>query len=94
MKDTQNTIIVMLLVTAAILAALLVVSLNSPQAQADVSVRAGDYIMFSGAFTRTNDFIYVIDVGMRRINVYTINIQKSAIDMIDSVELEKLFVSR
>jgi len=91
MKDPQNITIALLAASAAILAALLVFTLDSRPAMADASVRAGDYVVVTGAFGGTKDLVYVIDVPAMRMNSYSINIQKNAIDLHDSVPLDKVF---
>jgi len=89
MKDKQNITIILLLVTAAILATMLVVTLNSPRAYAGSPVRGGDYIMVNGAFNENRDLVWVIDVMSKRMNVYELNLQRGAVDLIDGVELGK-----
>ncbi|MHC4983482.1 MAG: hypothetical protein ACYTF6_10020 [Planctomycetota bacterium] len=91
MQDTQNIIIVLLLVTAAILASALVVTLSSSRAHAESSVAAGDYIMVPGAFSSLQDVLYVIDLGTKRMNVYESNLNKNGVDLLDSVEMDRLF---
>ncbi len=95
MKDTQNITIVLLIVTAAILAGVLVVSLNSRDADAAcASVKGGDYIVVTGAFNKTKDLVYVIDIGTQRMNVYGTDLRKNSIELYDAIELNKLFKNK
>ena len=91
MKDTQNILIVLLVVTAAVIATMLALTLSSRPAYADSSVRAGDYIMLVGAFNKTKDLLYVINVPSQQLNVYEINPQNGMMNRVDMVNLEKLF---
>ena len=91
MKDGQNITIVLLAVTAVILAALLISDFISTPAYADTPVKEGDYILGTGAASRSTDLIYIIDIANRQLNVYVANINTNAIDIVDTVDLERAF---
>jgi len=94
MKDRQTIMILVLGTTAAILATMLVVAMNSQPAYAGASVRSGDYIMVNASFSKLKDVVYVIDVSNRRMNVYVVNMSKKAVDLIDQVELDRVFATQ
>ena len=95
MKDSQNITITLLLATALIMTVALLVTYttNENVAYADTPVKQGDYVFGSGAVSGSTDNIYLIDIATRRLNVYRPNINTSAIDLIDTVDLRRAFAS-
>ncbi|MCK4602405.1 MAG: hypothetical protein KAU28_08050 [Phycisphaerae bacterium] len=92
MRDTQNITIVLLLITAAVLAAVLVVARDTTSvAYADTSVRGGDYIMVTGAWSSTRDILYVVDAAEGKLIAYTANTNTNVLEPLDSRDLEQLF---
>ncbi len=91
MKDGQNITIGLLLVTGCILAAMLISDFTSTTAYADTPIKEGDYILGTGAASSATDLIYVIDIANRRLNVYSANINTNALDIIDTVNLDRAF---
>lgn len=71
MKNNENILILLLVVTGGILIAMLIGSWNAQSAYAATSAdRLGDYIMVTGAMTPTRDLLYVVDVPNKRMVVY------------------------
>ena len=92
MKNSQNIIIVLLVVAAMILAAVLVGSYTSEKAYADTMSKQGDYIMTTFKFSDSRDLVSVIDISTRRMNTYAANINGNTIDLVDdNVDLERAF---
>lgn len=93
MKNNENSAIMLLLISTAILTALLIsiYSNTSQPAFADAATRAGDYTMATGAWDDQVDLLYVIDIGAQKLNAYVVNINTSAIEFRDSVDLTKVF---
>ena len=91
MKDTQNITIGFLLVTAAILSALLIGAYTTRNAYADSPDKGSGYLMVAGQTSSTADFIYVIDVASGRLNTYGYDRDRKAIGMGVPIELEQLF---
>jgi len=93
MKDPQNITIVLLLISAAVLGAMLIASYTTLDrtAYASTTARGGDYIMSTGARSGTRELLFVIDLAARRLNCYETNINTWAIDLQDSVDLEAAF---
>ena len=93
MKRSENTAIVLLMTTAAILAAVIIGGfVNAPeQAFADASTRDGDYTIATGAYDNDTDLLYVIDMAAQKLNVYVVNTQTKAIELRDKVNLRQAF---
>ena len=71
MKNNENILITLLVVTAGILIVMLVGSWNARNAYAvSSSDRLGDYIMVTGAMSDSRDLLYVIDVPNKKLLVY------------------------
>ena len=96
MESNQNTVIVLLTVTAAILAAVLVGSYTdtAEQAWADAPATGGDYTVTTGAWDATIDLVYVINIAGKQLNAYVINPKNKALEVVDKVDLKKTFRSR
>ena len=90
MNDNQNITIALLLVAAGILTGL-VIATYTPSAYADASVRRGDYIVCAGEWSRSTDLVYVIDVAVRKLNVYHADRNAKALRRIDTVDLKLAF---
>ena len=81
MNNTQNTTIVLLLITAGILTAMLMSAyVGEPAAYGDSSVRQGKYIMATGGYDLNIDLIYVINIETQKLCVYAPNTAKRTID--------------
>jgi len=91
MKNSQNMTIVLLTITAVLLSVMLYQSYSDRTAYAEPSVKQGDYVMGTGAWSASTDLLYVIDVASRQLNVYFANQNTSSLDLINSVDLEKAF---
>ncbi len=93
MNDTQNLTIVLLLVTAAVLGVMVYGTWQGTEqaALADSSVRQGDYIMVTGAWSDKNDFLYVMDIAAMQINAYFTDVQNNRIELADTVNVERAF---
>jgi len=91
MKDSRNLAIVVLVVTAAILAALLVARSTVPVAKAEASAAAGPYIIATGAYSGSKDLLYILDTGTARLNAYVVNPATGMVDIVESVDLQKGF---
>ncbi len=92
MKDPQNITIAILVAAAVVLSVMLIVTVSADPAQAAAAGdRGGDYIMIAAQLSTSQDLLYVIDLGMRRMVVYEVNIVKNSLDLIDRVTLEDVF---
>jgi len=91
MKQTRNIAITVFSITATILAVLLVLGSNTDRGYADVSTWAGDYIMFTGQVTGSNDLLYVIDRTTHTLNTYEFKPADNLLRLVDRVNLAKEF---
>jgi hypothetical protein len=91
MRDTQNVTIAALLVTGAILTVLLIGIHSDKAAHADASVKGAGYIMVAGQVSSDMDYVYVIDIAARMLNVYGYDPGTDAIEMGEPVDLTRLF---
>ena len=92
MNNSTNTILVLLTITAAILAAILIGSYTAGPAYGEVSLKGGDYVIGNMAFSGKRDIIYVIDVHERKMNTYVVNTRAQTLDIVDSkIDLERAF---
>ena len=97
MNNTQNTTIVLLLITAGILTAMLLSPYvgTEPAAYGDASVRQGKYIMVTGGYDENIDLIYVVNIETQKLMVYAPNKGKRTIDkMGTAVPLQPTAVRR
>jgi len=94
-KDPQSFVIALLLVTAAILGAMVFTAYRgtSQTAYAEASVKQGDYVMVTGAWSTNNDLLYVLDLAARKLNVYYLNDQRSTIDPVTDADLNAVFAA-
>jgi len=93
MKNTQNITIVLLLVSAVLLTALLIgIHRNTARrADAQVTVRAGRYIVAVGTWSSSMDLVYVVDIATRKLNVYAASRAQRRLELLDSAEMEPVF---
>lgn len=71
--NRQNTIIVILCITATLLgSALLLMSKPSSALAGTSESRSGDYIMIPAAVSGSQDIVYVIDLTAQRLNAYAL----------------------
>ena len=92
--NSQNVTIAMLLVTAAILTAVLIGTFagTGQVARAEASVSAGDYTMTTGVMSGSNvRLLYVINMDMQKLNVYRVDHKTGAIAIKDQVDLARAF---
>jgi len=99
MKNTQNTTIVLLVITAVILTAMLISVYmgtgRSAYASGNISVRQGKYIAATGGYDSNIDLQYVIDVENRTLITYAPNVNKRSIDVIgQKIVLNRIFTGR
>jgi len=82
-KNTQNTTIVLLLITASILTAMLVAPYigTEPAAYGDSSVRQGKYIMATGGYDQNIDLLYVVNIETQKMAVYAPNQARRSLDL-------------
>ena len=82
MNNTQNTTIVLLLITTAILTAMLMSGFigTEPAAYGDSAVRQGKYVMVTGAYDASVDLIYIANIESQKFCVYAPNLAKRTID--------------
>ena len=74
MTESKNLTIVLLCVSATVLATVLVlVNQTAAPAYADTPVRAGDYIMIAGEYSESTDLVYVVDIVAQKVNTYVFN---------------------
>lgn len=95
MKDTQNITIVLLLITAAILLAMVIGTYNAAPANADIAMKSGSYAMISGERNSSVDYLYVIEMSTLTLNAYEYNSRAGkggGLDVFDAgIRLEKYF---
>ncbi len=93
MNDKKNTMIVLLMISAALLSAMLLVAHQTGQsAQAgNTATRSGDYIICPGARESDSDNVYVIDVRAQRMIAYMIEPGTTDLIVVDLIDLERYF---
>jgi len=91
MKNSQNITIVLLMVTAAMLAAMVIGTYKTQTAYAEPTARMGDYILATGAIAQASDGLYVINVPTNRLNIYVPNSRTNVIELTETVNLERIF---
>ncbi|HOF18752.1 MAG TPA: hypothetical protein PK082_07565 [Phycisphaerae bacterium] len=91
LKNPQNLTIVLLLATAAVLAAMLLATYTQ-DAQAGTSAgKQGDYIMVNGMWSGSTDLVYIVDIAARKLNVYYAHAASNDVKLIQTVDLAKAF---
>ena len=92
MNNTQNITLILLSVTAAVLAAMLIGALNSRDAYAgDTADSKGDYVAVPMMWSKNLDLLVVSDVSTRKIIVYAYNQNTKSMDIADTVDLSRVF---
>ena len=93
MNNKQNSLIVLLLISAALLASMLFVAHQTNQtAQAgNTSARFGDYIICPGGRAEGTDNVYVIDVREQRMIAYMIEPGTTDLIAVDLIDLQRYF---
>ncbi len=98
MRNAQNTTIVLLLISGAILTTLLVATyIATPTAYAgDSSVRQGNCIVVGMETQVGQDIVCVIDVAARQVNLYKINVKdafkpNTPVELLETVNLDQMF---
>ena len=94
--DSKNMIIAVLSVTAVALFCTLVLmhSSNNSMAWADTVDRGGDYVLVTGAFSNTDEALYVVDGLNDRLNVYQYDNNRNSILLFDQKDLQTYFAAR
>ena len=75
-KNNENLLIIVLLLTAGLLGIMVISSLNSEDSALGYSnsrATFGRYIMLNGKATNTQDLVYVIDIPNRRLMAYSVD---------------------
>jgi len=95
MKNSQNASILLLSITAAILAAMLAGAwLDRPAQAGYASVSKGDYILQPYQWSDVIDLMCVIDVAAHKMNVYAPNNTTKALDIAQQViDLDRVFAA-
>lgn len=94
MKDNKNVTIAILSVSAAILLTILVTMHLTTPAYASTSIRGGDYIMCTGAYSSGTDILYVVNTAQQKVNAYVVDIthpDKPELILRDTVNLKLAF---
>ncbi|MFA6135344.1 MAG: hypothetical protein WC869_15135 [Phycisphaerae bacterium] len=90
MKNPQNITLAVLLILAVVLGSMLLVTTSTP-VLADSSVRNGDLVFVTGAYSNSRDLLYVLNRSIPRINVYSVDPQKDTVELLDTVDVLKGF---
>jgi hypothetical protein len=88
MKDPKTLAIGMLLVTAAFLSAMIVLSYMQTGGSAiagDTGIQGGDYVIGTGRTRGDEEVIYVIDGQTQRMAVYKVDERDNRIESIQAV---------
>jgi hypothetical protein len=94
MKSNQNTLIAILLVTAAVLGVLVAGSWQAQKAEAATVDRTmtGDYIMVTGQISESTALLYVIDIPRQTLLVYAGDSSKNTLQVVnDPIDLSRTF---
>ena len=94
--DSKNMIIGVLSVTAVVLFSTLVLVHTSQHstALADTTDRGGDYVLTTGAFSDTDEALYVLDGFADQLNVYQYDPNRNRILLYDRKDLRTYFTAR
>ena len=93
MRNTQNITIVLLLLSAGILTAVLIgmhVS-ATPRAEAQVTVKQGQYIMSVGTYSKSADLVYILNIKTGKMNAYQASRLRKSIGFADQADLARVF---
>jgi|GEM_PF-5227099 len=92
--NAQNTTIVVLLVTAALLTGMLLTSLIGGQEEAyarGTAVKDGNYILGGGLWSGGTELLYIVDIENQKLNVYFTEDTKNTVNLIQTVNLQQAF---
>jgi hypothetical protein len=91
MKSNQNIVIVLLFISAAVLAGFLIadVKADAPTTSGRYAVvrPLGIYTMCTGAWDANIDILYVLDIHAQKLNAYVPNLTRDGIEQHDSISL-------
>lgn len=93
MKNTQNITICLLVVSAAVLTAMLAcIYVNTTrEADAHVSIKGGQYIMTTGTWSGSYDLVYITDRVSGRMNAYQYSRAAGKLLVLDGTDLNAVF---
>lgn len=102
MNSNQNTVIVLLMISAGVLTGLLVGGFVGTQgpAEADTSTRSPNvaisvppnaYSICTGGWDTNIDILYVMDINAEKLNAYVTNTKTEAIEQFDTISLPQAF---
>ncbi|MFP4107257.1 MAG: hypothetical protein ACLFVU_14385 [Phycisphaerae bacterium] len=92
MKDNKNTTILLLLISAVLLGGLMIGLNNTDPARAETEVRRGEYVMTTGQYNDSTDFLYVLDLTAQKMNVYYVDeANKKSIVRVTVLDLKRAF---
>lgn len=98
MTENKNVTIAILSVSAAILLTILATMHLTQPAYAGPTVRGGDYIVTTGAYSNRVEIVYVINTAQQKINAYVIDYNAGAannqIILQDSINLKQAFAAK
>ncbi len=92
MKKNETILIVLLLATATVLTAMLVMSWQGTgqSAHAAVGVQGGDYIMTAAKVRNGREVLYIIDARNRKMMVYYLNEKTDSLDPLTGMALKNV----
>ncbi len=90
MQDTQKVAMAALCVTAAVLAAMIALTVGD-RAEAGESCAGGHYIMFTAQAPGATDMLFVIDRGARKMNAYGLGAPDNTITALEQIDLDRAF---
>jgi len=102
MNSNQNTVIVLLMISAGVLTGLLIGGFVGTQepAEADTPTRSPStlvtaapraYSICTGGWDTSIDILYVLDINAQKLNAYVTNTKTEAIEQFDSISLPAAF---
>jgi len=93
MKNGQNITIGLLVVSAAILTAMLIGMhvANTPQAQAQFTMKQGKYVVSVGTYSASYDLVYIMDLTTGQVNAYAADRVRKRIQIADQMEMAQVF---
>lgn len=97
MNNKNMTIAVLSVTAVALLCTLALMhtwSGSTSVAWADTVDRGGDYVLITGAFSNTDEALYVIDGLNDQLNVYQYDQNRNRIVLYDQANLQDYFVGR
>ena len=92
MKNNQNIVIVLLCISAALLGAMLISSLNTNTAYAGFTgMSKGPLTIVPYNALQNRDVICVLDSGTKKMVAYSVDAQRNRIESMGAVDLESWF---